>query len=454
MNPTDPGQNRLAITYRNPAELRPDPQNPRLHPKSQIKRLASSIQTFGFLMPVLVDADDVVVAGHARLQAAQTLKLAEIPTLRVEHLSVAQLKAFRIADNRLAEVSKWDDTLLAQNLKELATLDLDFSLDVIGFDMGEIDLRIESLDAPDEVDTADELPPASKIVVSEPGDLWLLGGHRLLCADCREASSYERLMAGQLAAVVFTDPPYNVPIAGFAGGLGKVQHGDFAMATGEMSSAQFTEFLTVVLGAAARASKAGAIQFVCMDWRHMTELLAAGSAVYSELKNLCTWVKNVGGMGSMYRSRHELVFVFKHGTAPHVNNVELGRHGRYRTNVWEYKSIASSRHSTDEDDLLAMHPTVKPVRLVADALLDASNRRDIVLDIFLGSGTTLIAAHRAGRLCFGMEIDPAYIDVAICRWQADTGGDAVHAATGQTFTQRQQMKAQAHADAAKEVQHV
>lgn len=208
------------------------------------------------------------------------------------------------------------------------------------------------------------------------------------------------------------------------------------MATGEMSAVEFTQFLTAVFGHAVRHSKKGSIHFQCMDWRHVAEITAAGQAAYTELKNICVWNKNVGGMGSLYRSRHELIFVFKSGTAAHINNVELGRHGRYRTNVWDYRSIASTRKSTEEGDLLALHPTVKPVRLVADAILDVSNRGDIVLDAFLGSGSTLIAAQRVGRVCCGMEIDPIYVDVAIRRWQADTGGDAILAATGETFTER------------------
>ena len=426
----------ITIQSRPLAEIHLDPANPRAHGKRQVQQIAKSIQTFGFNVPILVDAQLNVVAGHGRVLACRQLGWTEIPTISLDHLTPAQAKAYMIADNRLTETSTWDDKLLAESLKELSMLDLDFQLDAIGFDMGEIDFRIQSLDGTVDIDPADKLPAPATKPVSSPGDLWLLGPHRVLCADSLNPDSYDRLMSGQLASVVFEDPPYNVAIDGHVGGKGAIKHREFAMATGEMSAAKFTEFLTVVFGHAARHSKKGSIHFQCMDWRHVAEITAAGQAAYTELKNICVWNKNVGGMGSLYRSRHELVFVFKSGSAPHINNVELGRHGRYRTNVWDYPSITSTRKSTEEGDLLALHPTVKPVRLVANAILDVSNRGDIVLDGFLGSGSTLIAAQRVGRTCYGIEIDPIYVDVAIRRWQADTGGDAVLAATGETFTER------------------
>ena len=418
--------------------IHPDPTNPRAHSKRQIKQIARSIEAFGFNVPILIDRDSQLIAGHGRLEACHLLGWTEVPTIRLEHLSLAQAKAFMIADNRLTENSTWDDKLLAESLKELSILNLDFSLDAIGFDMGEIDFRIESLDAQPDEDPADTVPAPASVAVTRPGDLWLLGSHRVLCADSLEAASYNTLMAGHLATVVFEDPPYNVKIDGHVGGNGVIKHREFAMASGEMSAAEFTTFLTTAFGHAARHSRNGSIHFQCMDWRHIGEITAAGHVAYAELKNICVWVKNVGGMGSLYRSRHELVFVFKNGTAPHINNVELGRHGRYRTNVWEYAGIGGMR-SGEEGDLLKLHPTVKPIRLVADAILDCSNRGDIVLDASLGSGTTLMAAQRVERVCYGLEIDPRYVDTAIRRWQADTGLDAIHAATGMTFTEREQL---------------
>ena len=425
----------------------PDPHNPRKHSKSQIKRIARSIETFGFIAPLLIDGHGVIIAGHGRYEAARLLQRPHVPVVSVEHLSPEQVRAYRIADNQLTDQSSWDDALLAQNLKILCDAQLSFDITDIGMDMGEIDLRIASIDlnsvaqAAAKDDPADVFSVRTGLPVTALGDLWLLAEHRLVCADSTKPTSYEQLMNGRLCRVVFTDPPYNVPICGHVSvnrsGKG-VQHREFAMAVGEMSELEFTQFLRSVFEQLARCSMPGALHYLCMDFRHMREILDAGMSVYSELKNLCVWSKNTAGMGSMYRSRHELVFVFKHGKASHINNVELGRHGRYRSNVWEYKSINSTRRSDEEGDLLALHPTVKPVRLVQDAILDSSKRGEIVLDAFLGSGSTLIAAHRAGRICHGLELDPLYVDTAIERWQADTGMDAVLAATGETYTQRKQ----------------
>lgn len=431
-----------------------DPRNPRQHSAKQIGQIARSISTFGFNVPLLIDPSSKLIAGHGRLLACRKLGWTEVPTICLDHLSEAQARAFMITDNKLTENSTWDDKLLAESLKALSVLELDFSLEVLGFEMGEIDCRIQGLDGGVESDVADVLPPpssASVPAVSVSGDLWVLGSHRVLCADSLLAPSYEQLMGGALATVVFEDPPYNVAIDGHVGGKGAIKHREFAMGCGEMSSPEFTQFLTVVFGHAARHSTNGSIHYQCMDWRHVAEITAAGAASYSALKNICVWSKNVGGMGSLYRSRHELIFVFKNGTAAHINNVELGRHGRYRTNIWEYSSIASTRKATDEGDLLALHPTVKPVRLVADAILDVSKRGDIVLDAFLGSGSTLIAAQRTGRVCHGMEIDPLYVDTAIRRWRADTGGDAVLVATGETFTEVERRKLLAEQSAAESV---
>jgi DNA methylase len=234
------------------------------------------------------------------------------------------------------------------------------------------------------------------------------------------------------AQIVFTDPPYNVPISGHVGGLGAIQHREFAMASGEMSPAEFTAFLQSVFGHLAAYSVDGAIHFQCMDWRHVSEIMAAGTAAYTDLKNICVWAKNNGGMGSLYRSQHEFVFVFKSGTAPHINNVELGKHGRYRTNVWNYAGVNS--FGGDRADL-TLHPTVKPVAMVADALRDCSHRKGNVLDAFVGSGTTLIAAEKTGRRGYGIEIDPAYCDVTVRRLLAVCGLEAVLEVTGQPFAE-------------------
>lgn len=426
---------RLVITYLALSALIIYPRNPRHHPLRQIKQIARSMEVFGFVVPLLVDRNNNIVSGHGRFLAAQSLGFTEAPVIRLEHLTEAQAKAFRIADNRLTETSLWDDRLLAESLKELSELELDFSIEDTGFDVAEIDLRIEGLNekSSDPEDEADALPPLAAQPISRPGDFWLLGKHRLLCGTALSSGAYERLMQGERAATVVTDPPFNVRIDGHASGLGAVHHREFLMASGEMTSGRYTGFLLTALTLLVMHSIEGSIHYIFIDWRHLFELLSAGKQAYTELKNLCVWVKDGAGMGSFYRSQHELILVFKHGTAPHRNNVQLGKFGRSRTNVWNYPCAKTFSRQSDEGNLAALHPTVKPVKLVADAILDCSARDDIVLDPFLGSGTTLIAAERVGRVCYGMELDPLYVDTAIRRWQAYTGDQAIHAATGKRF---------------------
>jgi DNA modification methylase len=424
---------KLAVAYRAVKDLKLDPKNPRLHNEKQVRQIVRSIETFGFNVPVLIDGTDNVIAGHGRLLACHSLGIDEVPTIALEHLSPAQRRAFLIADNRLTENGVWDEKLLGEHFKILSAAEIDFSLDVTGFEMGEIDLFIEGLVTDGEDDEPDAQAPDAMVRVSVLGDLWLMGKHRVLCADAMNEGSYTVLMQGLKAEAVFTDPPYNVPMDGHAGGNGDQHHENFVMASGEMSKAEFTEFLIRALSAAATHSSDGSIHFVCMDWRHMGELLAAGEAVYIELKNLCVWAKDNAGMGSFYRSQHELVFVFKSGTAGHQNNIQLGKFGRSRSNVWEYAGVNSFARATDEGNLLALHPTVKPVALVADAIMDCSSRGGLVLDPFLGSGTTVIAAEKTGRICYGLELDPKYVDTIVRRWQKFTGHRAIHAVTGKTF---------------------
>ena len=432
----DKAQGRVAIVYRPISELRVDPSNPRHHSPQQIRQIASSISAFGFNVPVLVDANLKVIAGHGRILACQLLGWTEVPTIRLEHLTETQAKAFMIADNRLTEIAVWDDGLLAEQLRELSILDLDFDLEATGFAMGEIDLRIEGLksEAEEEEDPADALAAVQVAPrVSRPGSLWLLGRHRVLCASAQDEAAYALLMLEERATMVFTDPPYNISIEGNVSGLGSIHHRDFRMAVGEMDASQFTTFLRCTCVLLGRYSSDGSLHFIFMDWRHLGELLAAGREVYGELMNLCVWVKRNGGMGSFYRSRHELILIFKHGRGAHRNNIELGRFGRNRSNVWEYPSPTAFGKSGAEGNLLALHPTVKPVALVADAIMDASARGDVVLDPFLGSGTTVIAAERTGRRCYGLELDPLYVDTILRRWQAFTGARARHGVTGESF---------------------
>lgn len=413
--------------------LQPYARNPRTHLARQIKQIAESIKAFGFTNPILIDRDCGVVAGHGRLAAAKQLGMTDVPTIRLEHMSEAQKRAYVLADNKLAENAGWDRELLAIELQGLLEIDMGFDVTATGFEMGEIDLIIAEQGEP--ADEADDVPEIddSQPTVAQLGDLWALGAHRLLCADALRPESYGRLLGEEKAQLVFTDPPYNVPIAGHVSGLGQAKHTNFAMASGEMTEADFTAFLETTFRNLANASGDGSIHFVCMDWRHLLELLTAGRAAYSELKNLCVWAKTNGGMGSLYRSRHELIAVFKSGTAPHINNVELGRFGRNRTNVWSYAGLSSFQANRDET--LAMHPTVKPVGLVEDAIKDCSNRGGIVLDAFAGSGSTLIAAERAGRRGFAIELDPHFVDVSLRRFKQVTGIEPVHVDTGRTFAE-------------------
>jgi len=412
------------------SSLKPDPDNARQHPAAQVDALASSIRTFGFIGAIVIDQENRVRAGHARLEAAKRLGLDLVPVIQVTHLSPEKLKAFMLADNKLGDRSGWDDKKLALQLKELSELTLDFEIEATGFEPPEIDLRIQSLQD-SEPDIEDLVKIAEGPTISRLGDLWQLGQNRLLCGDALAGESYLTLLGDEKAAAAFTDPPYNVRIDGHATGKGSLKHREFEMASGEMTSEEFTAFLRTVLSHIRSASAPGALLYICMDWRHMQELLDAGRALLLFLINLCVWAKTNGGMGSLYRSRHELVFVFRGGDAGHVNNVQLGRFGRNRTNVWNYPG-ANVFSKRGQPKRLELHPTVKPVALVADAILDCTKRGDAVLDPFIGSGTTIIAAERTGRRAYGIELDGQYVDTAIRRWQRLTGRDAKNE-RGQTF---------------------
>lgn len=414
------------------AALRPYPGNARKHSKKQVRQIAESINRFGFTNPVLIGDDGEIVAGHGRVMAEKELGLKTVPTVRLSHLSAEERRAYVLADNKLALNAGWDTEILAIELQAL--IDIDFDVTLTGFSLAEVDLTLdqareastETTDSP-----ADQIPEPEGDAVSRQGELWHLGRHRLLCGDARSADYVSRLTAGEKADLIFTDPPYNVRIDGNVGGLGSIRHREFAFASGEMSREEFTAFLTETLGNAASVAKDGAIAFVCMDWRHMGELLDAGQAVFSEMKNLCVWNKTNGGMGSFYRSKHELVFVFKVGDGAHTNSFLLGETGRYRTNVWDYAGISSLGAKRAEE--LAMHPTVKPVALVADAIRDCSRRGEIVLDVFGGSGSTLIAAESCGRIARLLEYDPVYCDTIIRRFETYTGKQAILDGDGRAF---------------------
>jgi DNA modification methylase len=422
----------LAIQYVSPDRLRPYPGNARSHSRKQLKLIADSITRFGFTNPILVTGDFEVVAGHGRLQAAKSLGLELVPVVALSTLSGADKKALIIADNRIAELAGWDRDILAIECQGLLDLQFD-DIEVTGFSLGEIDTILDeaSEKTPVEPGPEDLLPNVVAAPVSRKGDLWILGSHRLLCGDARSDSDYARLLEGETADLVLTDPPFNVRVDGNVSGLGKVHHEEFAMASGEMSEAEFTSFLSTFLGNVKAHSRGGAILFVFMDWRHLFELTCAGREQGLALKNLIVWAKDNAGMGTFYRSRHELVFVFKNGDAAHTNTFELGQHGRYRTNVWEYAGVNTFR--AGRLDELAMHPTVKPVAMLADAIWDVTKRGAIVLDPFAGSGSTLIAAEKTGRQARCIEYEPKYCDVIVRRWQAYTGTAATFEGIDLTF---------------------
>jgi DNA modification methylase len=419
------------------ASLKVDPQNPREHSAKQVRQIATSFETFGFNMPIAVDGGGMIISGHGRVRAAELLGYETVPVVRLEHLTPAQRRAFAIADNKIALNATWDKKRLAENLQQLS-IEAEFSIETTGFEIAEADTLIEGLTLvePETEALADDIPPLpASAPISRSGDIWVLGNHRMICANALEQAVYPVLMSGKRAAMVFTDPPYNVPIPGHVSGKGVVKHPNFAMACGEQTPKEFTAFLTTVAFLMRRHTASGAILYQCMDWRHIGNLMEAAQAAEFEHLNTCVWVKSNAGMGSLYRTQHEFIGVHKNGKAPHRNNVQLGRYGRNRSNVWQYAGANSFDGRTDEGNVLEMHPTVKPIAMVVDAILDCSARGDIVLDPFSGVGTTLLAAERTGRRCYGIEIEPAYVDHAIRRWQRHCGDDARHGVSGKTFNE-------------------
>lgn len=432
----------LKIEYLPPSALAPHPTNAKLHSKRQIAQIKKSFEAFGVINPVIIDDNLNVVCGHGRSEAAKQLGLPKIPCIRITHLTEAEARAYRLADNKIADNADWDNGLLKIELDSIVELNGNFDLELTGFDVGEIDIVLTT-DAPPETEHFAE-PNRDIRPISREGDLWIIGDHRLYCGDCLNETSWQSLMAGEQAQMVFTDPPYNVPINGHVSGLGKVSHREFAMASGEMSRIAFVSFLRSAMGFLVAYSCDGAIHYVCMDWRHAGEMNAAAEGVYHEQKNLCIWAKTNAGMGSFYRSQHELVFVFKVGSAPHINNFGLGESGRHRSNLWTYPGVNTFRPGR-EDDLRA-HPTVKPIAMVRDAILDCSKRGGIILDAFAGAGTTLIAAARTGRRGFGIEIDPHYADHIVQRLEAETGEQAMHGRLNTSFSELSSVRTGGNSD--------
>ena len=419
-------KNELDIHYFRVDQLVPNARNSRTHSCKQISQVARSIKKFGFINPIVVDEKKIIVAGHARVLAAKKLGLDLVPIIRVDYLSEAEKRAYILADNKIAENAAWDENLLRIELEFLTHIDIDIDATITGFETAEIDVL---LNAPLEREPEDPPPPLpeAKDTVTRPDDLWLCGPHRVVCGDCRDENILDMLMEKSNAQMIITDPPYNVPIDGHVCGLGKTKHEDFAMASGEMTSIEFIHFLKECFNQFVKFSTDGSLHYVFMDWRHLPELLTAGNDIYDAYINLCVWAKTNGGMGSLYRSQHELIALFKNGTASHINNVQLGVHGRYRTNVWTYPGV--NAFGEDREEALENHPTVKPVAMIADAIMDVTQHNDNVLDGFLGSGTTLLAAEQTDRRCYAIEIDPRYVDVALERWIKATGEMPIHAQT-------------------------
>lgn len=423
-------KSELTISDMSLDELQPYPGNPRMHGEKQIAALMASIGKLGFRTPVITNEEKVILAGHGRIEAAKRLGLETVPVIVITGMTKAQQRAFVLSDNKLATMSSWDNQLLAQELELL--VEDQFEIELTGFSTAEIDLILDT--SPEPENDPGDLQPADvsgHVTVSREGDLYRLGSHLLYCGSALDKKAYEILMKGKLARQCVTDPPYNVPVQGHVGGSGKVKHEEFKMASGEMSEEEFTSFLGSTFSLVREFSEDGAIVMSFMDWRHQQEIVKAAAPVFGPIKQLCVWVKDNGGMGSFYRSQHELVYVFKNGKASHVNNFGLGENGRYRTNVWSYPGVNTFKGKGYE--LLKMHPTVKPVGMIADAVRDCSHHQDIVLDPFAGSGTILIACERTGRHARAIELDPKYVDIAVRRWERFTGKAAVHVDTGMTF---------------------
>lgn len=417
------------------ADLVPYSRNARTHDDKQLAIIERSLQTFGFTNPVLIDAANTIVAGHGRVAAAKRMGLTHVPAIRIEGLTPDQLRAYRLADNRIAELAGWNQEMLAIEFQHLTSIELDFNIETIGWDMPQIDILLDayaggSARANDEADPADELPEEGKNAVSRLGDLWRLGRHRVMCASALDAAAFARLMDGRKAAMLCQDPPWNIAVSKISG-LGKVSHRPFPMANGDMTNGEFRQFLREEIRCNIAHAEPGAVVEIFIDWRGIEKVIAAGEAEGLELVNVCVWVKSNGGMGSLFRSQHELIVVFRKPGGSIKNNVQLGRFGRYRTNVWQV--AGQNSFGAERMEALESHPTRKPVELIAEAMRDVTDIGDIVLDSFLGSGTAVLAAERTGRIAYGIELDPLYVDTTIRRWEKLTGHRALLDATGRSF---------------------
>lgn len=416
----------LSVEMRAVADLRASPHHARRLTEKHVDRLVASIADLGFTLPILV-RDGEIVDGLVRVEAARRLGLDRVPAIEVAHLTDVEVRKLRLALDRTAELGEWDLDLLRVEIGEL--IDLDVDLSSTGFSPQDVDIVL--LDDVNDDEAEQILPDVPEFAVTRVGDVWLLGDHRLVCGNALEPEVYEVVLAGSPVHAVLSDLPYNVEIRGNVSGLGKTRHGEFVMASGEMNDVEWQTFLDAVLVLLSEFLIDNGVILAFMDWRSIHRLYAAGFAAGLTLANLVVWYKGTGSMGTLYRSAHELIAVFCKGAHPRVNNIQLGAHGRDRSNVW--CAPGANRPGSSANEMLAFHATPKPTEICADALLDVTERGDTVLDAFLGSGTTLIAAEKTGRRCCGIEIEPRFVDVAVRRWQMLTGRSATSAATGETF---------------------
>lgn len=419
----------LKVVYLPISKIQKYSGNAKLHSDKQVSQIVKSIRRFDFINPILIDEKSIIIAGHGRMEAAIGAGLDKVPVIQIKHLTEAEKKAYRIADNKLTELGEWDIGKLQLEFEAIESLDVELDFEITGFNSGELDVLMDNA-CPKADPQKNSIPfiPDDEIV-SREGDIWELGKHRIICGNSLVRDTFSNLMKGEKARMVFSDPPYNLSTDEICGG-GTIKHEDFKFAHGEMSSTEFQQFLKSSFMLLKEFSISGSLHYLCINWKKVKEMSYAGADVYDELKNICVWNKTNAGMGSLYRSKHEFIFVYKNGKDKHINNIELGVHGRYRTNVWDYEGIntfGKERHN------LVMHPTVKPVELIKDAILDASNRGDIILDSFLGSGSTLIAAEMCKRVCYGIELEAKYIDTAIRRFETLTKQDAIHITSGKTY---------------------
>ena len=424
----------LKIETVNVGQLKPYKNNAKIRTTDQISQIADSIHQFGFVNPILIDENDEIIAGHGRLMAANILKLETVPTIKLFHLNDAQKRAYRLADNKISENGGWNVELLSLEIKDIEKICVDdFDVHIIGFNDAELDSIYSITDQKPINAKANAVPfvPLDELI-STRGDIWQLGKHRIICGDSLNIDTFDKLFGDKKANMVLQDPPYNVKIDGHVCGAGAIKHKEFAMASGEMTKTEFIKFLSTNFTLCKQYSTDRSLHYNFMDWRYVSEITTAAQNVFEAFINMCVWVKSSGGMGSLYRSQHELCFIFQNGKHPHNNNVQLGKYGRYRTNVWQYAGVNTfGKHKNDSQ----MHPTVKPVEMLKDAILDVSKRGDIILDSFLGSGSTLIACQQSGRICYGIEYEPLYIDTTIRRFQNLFGIDAINLSIGKTYNE-------------------